>query len=47
VNIRCGFWRLAERAAIDLGDLLTQARRRRLADPQPSGDTQNRPLMDT
>jgi hypothetical protein len=34
VNIRCGFWRLAERAAIDLGDLLTQARRRRLADPQ-------------
>lgn len=32
VNVRCGFWLLAERAAVDLGDLLAHARRRRLAD---------------
>jgi hypothetical protein len=32
VNVRCGFWPLAQRAALDLGDLLTHARRRRLAD---------------
>jgi hypothetical protein len=32
VNVRCGFWPLARRAALDLGDLLSHARRRRLAD---------------
>jgi hypothetical protein len=32
VNVRCGFWPLARRAAIDLGDALAFARRRRLAD---------------
>jgi hypothetical protein len=32
VNVRCGFWPLARRAAIDLGDLLAHARQRRLAD---------------
>ncbi len=32
VNVRCGFWPLAQRAALDLGDLLAHARRRRLAD---------------
>jgi hypothetical protein len=34
LNIRCGFWRLAECAALDLGDLLTEARRRHLADSE-------------
>jgi hypothetical protein len=34
VNVRCGFWPLARRAATDLGDLLAFARRRRLADPE-------------
>jgi hypothetical protein len=34
VNVRCGFWPLAERAALDLGDLLAYARRRRLADAE-------------
>jgi hypothetical protein len=34
VNVRCGFWPLAQRAAIDLGDLLAHARRSRLADAQ-------------
>jgi len=34
VNVRCGFWPLAERAAVDLGDLLAHARRRRLADAE-------------
>ena len=34
VNVRCGFWPLARRAAIDLGDLLAFARKRRLADPE-------------
>jgi hypothetical protein len=32
VNIRCGFWPLARRAALDLAGLLTQARERGLAD---------------
>jgi len=32
VNVRSGFWPLAQRAALDLGDLLAHARRRRLAD---------------
>jgi len=32
VNVRCGFWLQARRAAVDLGDLLTWARERRLAD---------------
>jgi hypothetical protein len=34
VNVRCGFWPLARRAAVDLGDLLAHARRRRLADAE-------------
>ncbi len=34
VNVRCGFWPLARRAAFDLGDLLAHARRRRLADAE-------------
>ncbi len=34
VNIRCGFWPLARRAAIDLGDSLAFAGRRRLADAE-------------
>jgi len=34
VNVRCGFWPLAQRAALDLGDLLSHARRRRLADAE-------------
>ena len=34
VNIRCGFWPLARRAAIDLGDSLACARKRRLADAE-------------
>jgi hypothetical protein len=32
VNVRCGFWLLAQRAAADLGDLLAFARKHRLAD---------------
>jgi hypothetical protein len=36
VNVSCGFWPLAQRAAIDLGDLLAHARRRRLADAELS-----------
>lgn len=32
VNVRCGFWLQARLAAADLGDLLTWARKRRLAD---------------
>jgi hypothetical protein len=31
-NVRCGFWPLAQRAALDLSGLLDLARRRRLAD---------------
>jgi len=34
VNIRCGFWPLARRAAIDLGDSLVFAGKRRLADAE-------------
>ena len=34
VNVRCGFWPLARRAGIDLGDLLSLARKRRLADAE-------------
>jgi hypothetical protein len=34
VNVRCGFWPLARRAATDLGDSLAFARRRRLADAE-------------
>jgi len=34
VNVRCGFWPQAERAAADLGDLLALARKRRLADAE-------------
>jgi hypothetical protein len=34
VNVRCGFWPLARRAAIDLGDALAFARQRRLADAE-------------
>lgn len=34
LNVRCGFWRLAERAALDLGDLLIYAQRRHLADAE-------------
>lgn len=34
VNVRCGFWPLARRAAVDLGDLLAFARKRRLADAE-------------
>jgi hypothetical protein len=33
-NVRCGFWPLARRAALDLEGLLGQARRRRLVDPE-------------
>jgi hypothetical protein len=32
VNVECGFWPLASRAALDLAVLLSQARRRHLAD---------------
>ena len=32
VNVRCGFWPLARRAGVDLGDLLSLSRKRRLAD---------------
>ena len=34
VNLRCGFWIQARRAALDLGDLLAWARTRRLADAE-------------
>ncbi len=34
VNVRCGFWPQARRAAVDLGDLLALARKRRLADAE-------------
>jgi hypothetical protein len=34
VNVACGFWPLAQRAALDLGALLSQARRRHLADAE-------------
>jgi len=34
VNVECGFWSLARRAALDLASLLVQARKRRLADPE-------------
>jgi hypothetical protein len=34
VNFRCGFWRQAQRAAVDLGDLLAWARKRRLAEAE-------------
>jgi hypothetical protein len=34
VNLRCGFWLLARRAAIDLGDSLAFARKRRLVDAE-------------
>jgi hypothetical protein len=33
-NVECGFWLLARHAAVDLGDLLAEARRRRLADAE-------------
>ena len=36
VNVRCGFWLQARRAAVDLGDLLALARKRRLADAELS-----------
>ena len=32
VNVECGFWSLAERAALDLAAVLSEARKRRLAD---------------
>ena len=34
LNVRCGFWLQARRAAVDLGDLLAWARKRRLADAE-------------
>ena len=34
VNVGCGFWPLARRAAVDLGDALAFARQRRLADTE-------------
>ena len=34
VNVDCGFWPLARRAALDLAGLLGSARKRRLADPE-------------
>ena len=34
VNGECGFWPLAQLAALDLSDLLRTAARRRLADPE-------------
>lgn len=33
-NVDCGFWLLAEHAALDLGGLLSEARRRHLADAE-------------
>ena len=32
VNVECGFWSLARRAALDLSAVLTQAKKRRVAD---------------
>jgi hypothetical protein len=34
LNVRCGFWPLARRAALDLAALLAHARKRRLADTE-------------
>ena len=34
VNVRCGFWPLAHRAALDLAGLLGRARRRHLVDAE-------------
>ena len=34
INVRCGFWPLARRAALDLAGLLGQARRRCWAHPE-------------
>jgi len=34
VNVECGFWPLARRAALDLAGLLDFARKRRFADPE-------------
>jgi hypothetical protein len=34
VNVECGFWTLARRAAFDLAGTLTLARRRGFADPE-------------
>jgi hypothetical protein len=34
VNVDCGFWPLARRAALDLAGLLGSARKRHLADPE-------------
>ena len=34
VNVECGFWPLARRAALDLSGLLSLARKRRLADAE-------------
>ena len=34
VNVDCGFWTFAQTAALDLADLLHEARRRRLADAE-------------
>jgi hypothetical protein len=34
VNLDCGFWPLARRAAFDLAGLLASARKRHLADPE-------------
>ena len=34
VNVECGFWPLARRAALDLSGLLALARKRRLADAE-------------
>jgi hypothetical protein len=34
VNVECGFWPLASRAALDLAALLRQMGRRHLADPE-------------
>ena len=36
MNVRCGFWLQARRAAVDLGDLLAWSRKRRLADAELS-----------
>jgi hypothetical protein len=34
LNVSCGFWPLARRAALDLAGLLAQAGKRHLADPE-------------
>ena len=41
VNVECGFWPLAERAALDLSSLLSESRTRRLADPEPCDRASN------